>query len=441
MSEPLSFHVKSSEKLFKYYLINVGQGLMFLIILPDDYTILYDCNLTEDNKDKILSYLESILPKNQIDLFINSHRDDDHIRGLKFINEKFPILSIWDSGQTGDSTQSKTYQYYMQLRRRLTKQGENSVKIPKPSITPLFNREETKIYCLNSSYKFNKIKDCLLNSDVSFLSQEQGLDEVKKSHTNCIVLRVCFNDISIILTGDSDYLIWRDEIVPNFGDSGLLQSNILIASHHGSKTFFTDEKNDTISIVDNPDNTYLKALDYIKPAITLISCGNYPKFHHPNKNALKIYKSQTANEQVYTTNEKGHFVGFIKRDGNWGIIPSRFSSYKSDIFKIKCKSNGENIINNSCLSIGCILNFSAKPIQHGIFEPFSDVVIRWEVSNSGTGTDSDHHEIYYGKKGNLNFSRELRYKGRHLLRCYFYNQKKGIRSQQIFVVDGISEVM
>ena len=54
-----------------------------------------------------------------------------------------------------------------------------------------------------------------------------------------------------MLTGDSDWKSWKDKIIPNYKD--YVKSEILIASHHGSRSFFTGEVNETINIEKNPE--------------------------------------------------------------------------------------------------------------------------------------------------------------------------------------------
>ena len=55
MLEPVKFY--ESEKDLKFYLIDCDSGLMHLIIFPDDTVMLFDCNVTEDNGDKILLFV------------------------------------------------------------------------------------------------------------------------------------------------------------------------------------------------------------------------------------------------------------------------------------------------------------------------------------------------------------------------------------------------
>lgn len=286
----------------KFHMIDVGEGLMVLVIFPNNMTMLYDCNITQERENYVIEELYKYIPthagERKIDIFVNSHRDKDHLCGLKAINENFPIQQIWDSGQAGNGTGSKYYEYYMRLRLKV------GCYEPKPSLNPVKCIGNVEVYCLSSS------EHILHNSMAGLL-----FEGLKKQHTNAIVLSVKYGKNSLLLTGDSDWYAWKKYIVPQFERSGLLKSSILVASHHGSRSFFTDEANDDIDFKRNPDTTYLDALKYISPSYTLISCGSYEQYHHPNRQAVSQYSRYTDEKRVYTTFDNGTFFGKLFADG------------------------------------------------------------------------------------------------------------------------------
>jgi beta-lactamase superfamily II metal-dependent hydrolase len=263
--------------------------------------MLFDCNVTTDNEDDIIAFLDKVIPEEYnvdkeeyekpIHIFVNSHRDEDHYRGLKKVNERFPIKSIWDSGQTGATTNSTDYQYYMYLRRKLKAKNPNNLFVPVPSNLSIVSYGGVEIFCLAAEEDF--IRD--------YINKGFFESSTRIQHTNSMVLLLEYGGKKLLMTGDSDWKSWRDKIVPNFNEEDFLKSTILIASHHGSRSFFTSEENDDIDIDANPETTYIESIELIKPDITLISCGEYNSAHHPNKDALKLYKEHTSEEQVYTT--------------------------------------------------------------------------------------------------------------------------------------------
>jgi beta-lactamase superfamily II metal-dependent hydrolase len=93
-------------------------GNMVVILLPTELNYVYDCNITTDNKNTVLGYVKKIIgAKGVIDVFINSHRDADHMRGIKDLHEAHTIKKIWDTGVSGTSTDTQEYKDYMDLKR------------------------------------------------------------------------------------------------------------------------------------------------------------------------------------------------------------------------------------------------------------------------------------------------------------------------------------
>lgn len=443
MKEPLKYI--ADEESLKFYLIDCGSGLMHLLVFPDDTVMLFDCNVTNEKEEEIIKFLEKHIPsklnidtnedEKVIDIFVNSHRDMDHLRGLKKINENFKVKSIWDSGQTGASTENADYKYYMYLRRELKKENENNLFVPVPSNEKITtNIEGVSIYCLSAEEDF---AEDYINETVM---------AAKKQHTNSMVLLIIFGERKMLLTGDSDWKSWKEQIVPNFSKYTINYENtdILIASHHGSRSFFTDEAvNETIDEENNPDTTYIESIGLINPVITLISCGEYDIYHHPNKEALALYKEHTSNEQVYTTNDLGTICGFISKDGRFSAIPYRFrnrGNSTSQNIILSCRADGEVVNNGDSLKVECGLEFSAL-VPTGLRTPDNKLKIFWEVSNMGVEEDYEHQEIYYKRKneecGKYKFSRNLSYKGIHTLRCRICNSFKNIDETLIFVLEGI----
>lgn len=420
---------------------------MNLIIFPDNTVMLFDCNITEDKEEELIKFLDKCIPKRydsnkkefvkEIDIFVNSHRDKDHIRGLKKVNEKFKIKSIWDSGQTGASTDNADYNYYMYLRRELRKENENNLFVPTPSNIEVCTIDDAKIYCLAAEEDF----------------KENHINEVRREakiqHTNSMVLLITYAGRKMLLTGDSNWKSWKEKIVPNFSKYSINYENaeILVASHHGSRSFFTDEANEHIDEKTNPDTTYLDSIKLINPTITLISCGNFKEYNHPNQEAVKLYETYTRNKQVYTTRKLGTICGIINSNGYFAVVPNRFRSNNKRHpggFNLSCTTTidgKQQMVNNGAeIEVGCNLEFKVSSWGE-IINNKDTVYIDWEVSNSGKCEDFAHQEIY--RKSNdektekTHFSRALAYLGTHLLKCRIINIEKNFDETKIFVVKGI----
>lgn len=448
IKEPLSNYCDGEH--LRFYLINCGSGLMHLLIFPDETVMLFDCNVINDNEDRILRFLENHIPERYndesetyekyIDVFVNSHRDEDHYHGLKKVNEKFKIRSIWDSGQTGESTASDDYNYYMRLRRTLKSESYNNLLVPTPTNSVFQSFGDADIYCLAAEADFME------NFEESYILEHAA----KIQHTNSMVLLIVYSGRKILLTGDSDWKSWKEQIAPNFADKEInyLNTDILIASHHGSRSFFTDEE--TIDLNKFPDRTYIDSIRNINPVITLISCADYAYkgYHLPNKEAIKLYEQYTSEgmQQIHTTHKHGTLCGFINESGNYGVIPYKFRNimpvYDKKFF-IKCyevkEGSSREIESGSEIDVGNLLKFSITGIGD-IINTKDNIEVLWQVCNVGIDDDYQHKEIYY--KGDdeaddkYSFSREVAYKGVHLLRCRLKNESKNFDGTMVFVVKG-----
>lgn len=270
------------------HFIDVGQGNMVLIEASNERFYICDCNVTNDNENDVLNYVANVIGWGaEISAFICTHRDADHMRGIKKINNYFPIQSIWDSGYPGTTTTSSEYSDYMDLRRRVGSREKKRL-----------TREDlgmTRLRYLSS-------KDERLEKNAN----AQGL-VIKVEHWNN-------NDIgsSTILTGDCDAETWRYGILKDYSKSDV-KASILMAGHHGSITFF-DDPADT-------KNYYVEHMQAIKPSMTIVSVGDNAH-GHPDDKALELYENYTSGSnngnKVFTTQDKGTLKLTLKDDG-WAL--------------------------------------------------------------------------------------------------------------------------
>lgn len=267
------------------HFIDVGQGNMVLLEAKDGRYYLCDCNVTNDNEDAVLSYLAKAIGwGSPIAAFICTHRDADHMRGVKKVHEYFPIGAIWDSGHPGTTTNSSEYREYMDLRR--------AVGFREKSKQTYQDLGKTRLRYLSA-------RDQRLEKNAN----AQGL-VIKVEHWNATS---CGS--SAILTGDCDADTWKSAIMLDYAKSDL-SASILMGAHHGSITFF-----------DDPADTkyyYLEHMKAINPAMTIISVGDNAH-GHPDRKALEFYEKHSSGSnkgnKLYTTKDKGTIKVTLKDDG------------------------------------------------------------------------------------------------------------------------------
>lgn len=263
------------------HFVDVGFGNMTLIRFPAGVTYLYDCNITEENEDDVFTYLKKAMGnRRRLQAFICSHRDADHMRGCKKVHKKYPITVVLDAGVEGTTTNSAEYNEYMELRRDI------GFEIVRP---------RTKVEIGEATVRYMNAKDSSLSG----------------ANDQSIVMKVEYKGSSALLAADTSYIPWRDKILPHYS-SERLSADILLASHHGSTTFFNDP----------PHTEYEGHMKRIKPDMTLLSVGSNGS-GLPSDDAIRLYKRHTTGSKkgnkIRRTDKDGNMKLTLKDDGAWAL--------------------------------------------------------------------------------------------------------------------------
>jgi competence protein ComEC len=270
------------------HFVDVGQGNMVLIKADDGTRFVFDCNITQDNEFRVLNYVAKVFGKgNAIGAFICSHRDADHMRGVRKLHAQNPILQIWDTDAPGDNTYSTEYGEYMALRRDVKK------VIIKRGMSQ--NYGTTRLLFMSDADKRvpNNVNDQGIVIKVEQRSQ-MGV--------SCLT--------SVMLPGDSNAQVWRDGILKDY-TTHEVRSSILMAAHHGSNSFFE---------IPGDRYYYTSHIEAIKPAMVIISVG--ANTHgHPDKQALSLYETYATGSgdghKVARTDQRGTMKLTLKTEGSW----------------------------------------------------------------------------------------------------------------------------
>ena len=254
---------------------------MTLLLFPNGDTYLYDCNVTADNKKDVLKYLaKSMGRRTVIDTFICSHRDADHMRGIREVHRHFPIRQIRDAGVPGTTPNSKEYREYMALRTLLAG----------PIISAKTQRR-------------------VGNAIIFFMNAAR--DDTTDVNDQSIVMKVDYNESAVLLAADASFAPWKRDIVAFYHSR--LQANILLAAHHGSLTFFDDPADRSY---------YTEHIETISPAMTVISVGPNPH-ELPDAKAVKLYEKYSTGSshghRVFRTDHEGHIKLTLKGSGRWTL--------------------------------------------------------------------------------------------------------------------------
>ena len=270
------------------HFIDVGQGNMVLVQCANGTNFVVDCNITDSNKARILNYVANQIGSvGRIRAFICTHRDADHMRGVRDLYNRFPFQEVWDSGYPGTSTDTDEYLDYMRLRREL-----KTYEIRKG-----FHMDLSWTRMLFLSAKDNRLPNN---------ANDQGL-VIKVEERNADMSRVLG---STTLTGDGSYAVWKDGIMKDYA-TGDVSCNILMAAHHGSLDFFDDSSG----------NRYEAHARAMSPSITVVSVGPN-NYGHPDPDALKLYEKHSTRSngsKILRTDKQGTIKAVFRSDGGWTL--------------------------------------------------------------------------------------------------------------------------
>lgn len=97
--------------------ISVGNGDMFYIKHGSSNFTIIDCNMDDTNKQKITDEIISESNNKDITRFISTHPDEDHIHGLKYLDDKIGILNFYCvKNEATKSDETDDFKKYCELR-------------------------------------------------------------------------------------------------------------------------------------------------------------------------------------------------------------------------------------------------------------------------------------------------------------------------------------
>ena len=259
-------------KDLKIHFVDVGQGDCNFIVTPKNKTILIDGGGSTGSDFDVgeSTLLPYILDRGykKIDLIVISHFDQDHVGGLLTILRELKVNRVCISKQEGDS---ENYQEFLEIVK------EKNIPVTIVKMGDRINIENNLYF------------------DILWPKEKQI--EENKINNNAIVMKLNYNNFSMMFTGDIEEVAER-EIVKTYEDKKILKSDILKVAHHGSKTSTTEE-----------------ILNEIEPKVSLIGVGKNNLFGHPSSEVIerleeletRVYRTDSNGEITITVNSRGKY--------------------------------------------------------------------------------------------------------------------------------------
>jgi len=243
--------IKTDELMspLRVYFFDVGQADSTLIQFDDEY-MLIDAGNNEDGKG-LVNYLKS-LGVDKFKYVVGTHAHEDHIGGMDDVIESFEIDKFF---MPDVITTTLTFEDVLDSLL------EKEMYFDTPKINDTF-----------------KLGDAVI--EVIYVG-----DDEKDLNNTSIVIRVIYDNVSFLLTGDAETS--AENIILKSGTD--ISSTVLKAGHHGSST--------------SSSNNFLKK---VNPSFAVISSGKGNSYGHPHDELIN--RLNKFNIKFYRTDELGTII-------------------------------------------------------------------------------------------------------------------------------------
>ncbi|MEK7669297.1 MAG: MBL fold metallo-hydrolase [Patescibacteria group bacterium] len=255
--------------------LNIGQGDATFIEGPNGNQILIDGGPGKS----VLRELSKVMPfyDRSIDVVLATHADQDHVGGLPDVLKKYQVNIFMETGVAGESSS------YEELEK-IVGEKESASRIKK-----ILVRKGMEI-------------DLGDGAILQILFPDRDPSGME-TNTASIVARLVYGENEFLLTGDSPQVIEKylvslgsrecqGQPLKCSGPKGLpltLESDVLKAGHHGSKT-----------------STGAVFVSAVSPQYVVISAGKDNRYGHPNQEVLDIVSNFGA--KIFRTDESGRII-------------------------------------------------------------------------------------------------------------------------------------
>lgn len=246
---------EDGEGPLEVHFIYVGQGDSELIITPTGDTILIDAGLPEAGH-KVVKYLQDV-GVDDIDLFVASHYDGDHIGGSHSVFIEYEVHAVLMLDCDKNTSTAKRF--------------KNDV-----------SSEGSKIIYAERGYEFSY-------GFVEFLVMSPEKITDGGGNDDSIILRMDYGEARYLFTGDAEKKSERAAL--DFYSTEDLSSDVLKVGHHGSNTSSTAD--------------FLAA---VSPDMAVISCGKGNSYGHPHAPTMNRLKVKVKAENILRIDILGSVV-------------------------------------------------------------------------------------------------------------------------------------
>ncbi len=302
--------------IFRIAFLYTGQGESTLLVIPNgpnlnDYLyVLVDSDRDKEKNEVDLVELFKDLFKGggELSIFINTHPHNDHIGGIKDIYDEVGFSEVWHSNHKPGPKHRDKYEGLHYVIKKVGKKNEFFL-LASNDLNKVRNTDDKEVIKKLGNIDYQVLSPAeYLCDDVNDETQDTRDARI---HEQCGVIKFTYGKDakSILITGDSDKIAWKDHITDYHTNN--LPSEILSASHHGSRTFFKTGKDDK--------DVYETHIESIKPTYVIISAPKQEDspHDHPHDDAMELYKKHVDEDGIFHLGSGPYsIIVDIDSDGN-----------------------------------------------------------------------------------------------------------------------------
>lgn len=284
--------------VFRTIFLYTGQGESTLLVIPTGPNVAdYMYVLVDSDRDKEPNEIDLVDMFNdlfktigELSTFINTHPHNDHIGGIKEVYDEIGFKEVWHSNHKPGGEHKEKFKDFQYVVDKVGKKNEYFL---------LGTNDLNKIRTSDDKEVIKKLGliDFQVLSPAEYLCddiEDADADERNaRIHEQCGVIKFTYGKDakSIMITGDSDKKAWKEHITDYHKDN--LSAIVLSASHHGSRTFFKETKDDK--------DVYETHIEHIKPTYLIVSAPKQEDspHEHPHDDAMELYKKHIDEDGIF----------------------------------------------------------------------------------------------------------------------------------------------
>lgn len=293
--------------VFRLVFLYTGQGESTLLVIPtgsgkSDYMyVLLDSDLDKEPKEINLidMFKDLFKTEGRLKLFVNTHPHNDHIGGIREVYDEIGFEEVWHSNHKPGGDHKKKYEDLEYVIKKVGKANEYHLKGTN-DLNKIRTSDDEEVTKKLGNIDFQVLSPAEYLCDD--INEENADTRDKRIHEQCGVIKFTYGKDakSVMITGDSDKKAWQEHITDYHKDA--LPAIVLSASHHGSRTFFKDDKDDK--------DVYEEHIKKINPTYLIVSAPKQEDspHGHPHDDAMDLYRKHVEEDGIFHLGETPYSV-------------------------------------------------------------------------------------------------------------------------------------